>query len=174
MNEDLTLFLNNKTSTFVDWLHIVLKKLKEVTVTNPGTWTTTKILNYVNFDVLLLLEVYKKAIKRKTSTEDELKVKKEKKDKPKKPAEVKKEPRSLTDDLPININRMSESRKIVVTKDNSDGFDIPLLSEAKKLEEIEDRIKTVKKRLGGIVNSDDDEESLQQKADKRKFSYLYQ
>lgn len=118
--------------------------------------------------------MYKKAIKRKTSTEDELKVKKEKKDKPKKPAEVKKEPRSLTDDLPININRMSESRKIVVTKDNSDGFDIPLLSEAKKLEEIEDRIKTVKKRLGGIVNSDDDEESLQQKADKRKFSYLYQ
>lgn len=38
MNEDLQLFLNNKTSTFVDWLHIVLKKLKEVTVTNPGKY----------------------------------------------------------------------------------------------------------------------------------------
>lgn len=36
MNEDLQLFLTNKTSTFVDWLHIVLKKLKEVHVTNPG------------------------------------------------------------------------------------------------------------------------------------------
>lgn len=36
MNEDLGLFLANKTSTFVEWLHIVLKKLKEVTVTNPG------------------------------------------------------------------------------------------------------------------------------------------
>lgn len=36
MNEDLQLFLATKTSTFVDWLHIVLKKLKEVTVTNPG------------------------------------------------------------------------------------------------------------------------------------------
>lgn len=39
MNEDLQLFLNTKTSTFVDWLHIVLKKLKEVTVTNPGKLT---------------------------------------------------------------------------------------------------------------------------------------
>lgn len=36
MNEDLQLFLSTKTSTFVDWLHIVLKKLKEVHVTNPG------------------------------------------------------------------------------------------------------------------------------------------
>lgn len=36
MNEDLKLFLASKTETFVDWLHIVLKKLKEVTVTNPG------------------------------------------------------------------------------------------------------------------------------------------
>lgn len=37
MKEDLQLFLSNKTAAFVDWLHIVLKKLKEVTVTNPGT-----------------------------------------------------------------------------------------------------------------------------------------
>ncbi|KAJ8913036.1 hypothetical protein NQ315_002052 [Exocentrus adspersus] len=29
MNEDLNLFLSTKTSTFVDWLHVVLKKLKE-------------------------------------------------------------------------------------------------------------------------------------------------
>lgn len=36
MNEDLGLFLASKTSTFVEWLHIVLKKLREVTVTNPG------------------------------------------------------------------------------------------------------------------------------------------
>lgn len=36
MAQDLELFLSNKTSTFVNWLHIVLKKLKEVTVTNPG------------------------------------------------------------------------------------------------------------------------------------------
>lgn len=36
MNEDLNLFLANKTSLFVNWLHIVLKKLKEVSVTNPG------------------------------------------------------------------------------------------------------------------------------------------
>lgn len=37
MNDDLQLFLTNKTATFVDWLQIVLKKLKEITVTNPGT-----------------------------------------------------------------------------------------------------------------------------------------
>lgn len=37
MNEDLQLFLASQTSTFVDWLHIVLKKLKEVHVTNPST-----------------------------------------------------------------------------------------------------------------------------------------
>lgn len=63
MNEDLNLFLSTKTSTFVNWLHIVLKKLKEVTVTNP--------------------EVYKKAIKRKSADlppddKNSLKVKKEK------------------------------------------------------------------------------------------------
>lgn len=37
MNEDLHLFLKTKTAAFVDWLQIVLKKLKEITVTNPGT-----------------------------------------------------------------------------------------------------------------------------------------
>lgn len=36
MYQDLRLFLTSTTETFVDWLHIVLKKLKEVHVTNPG------------------------------------------------------------------------------------------------------------------------------------------
>lgn len=36
MTEDLNLFLSKKTSIFVNWLHIVLKKLREVSVTNPG------------------------------------------------------------------------------------------------------------------------------------------
>lgn len=62
MIEDLNLFLSAKTSTFVNWLHIVLKKLKEVTVTNP--------------------EVYQKALKRKNDVpvddKSSLKVKKEK------------------------------------------------------------------------------------------------
>lgn len=39
MLEDLNLFLSNKTPQFVNWLHIVLKKLQEVTVTNPGKIT---------------------------------------------------------------------------------------------------------------------------------------
>lgn len=37
MAEDLNLFLSKKTSSFVNWLHVVLKKLREVSVTNPGT-----------------------------------------------------------------------------------------------------------------------------------------
>lgn len=45
MNEDLKLFLASKTETFVDWLHIVLKKLKEVTVTNPGKFSVTFVLS---------------------------------------------------------------------------------------------------------------------------------
>lgn len=66
MNDDLNLFLSNKTSTFVNWLHIVLKKLKEVTVTNP--------------------DVYSKATKRKGTEElnddkNSVKIKKEKNNK---------------------------------------------------------------------------------------------
>lgn len=48
MNEDLNLFLSNKTSLFVNWLHIVLKKLKEVSVTNPGKFVNP--LYYCNYE----------------------------------------------------------------------------------------------------------------------------
>lgn len=47
MTKDLNLFLSKKTSTFVNWLQIVLKKLREVSVTNPGTFPFHNMLYYV-------------------------------------------------------------------------------------------------------------------------------
>ncbi|XP_044254291.1 zinc finger CCCH domain-containing protein 14 [Tribolium madens] len=159
MKEDLQLFLSNKTSTFVDWLHIVLKKLKEVTVTNP--------------------DVYKKTAKRKSDELPNVNVKKEKKEK-KPEKKIKKTEseqstesvfKSLTDDLPISANRLSEQRKIIIMKENKsnksrqlmqDNFDIPLLSEVnlsteEELEDLENKIKSVKSRLGLLVESDEED-----------------
>ncbi|KAJ8945431.1 hypothetical protein NQ318_009887 [Aromia moschata] len=154
MNEDLNLFLSTKTSTFVDWLHIVLKKLKEVTVTNP--------------------EVYKKVVKRKMSAADlpDVKVKKEKKEyilqKAKNEDDI--QTKSLTDNLPVSANQLSGHRKVTVVSETrtinavlDDNFDIPLLSEVSMsneqgLEEIEKKIKSVKSRLGLLVESDIEEE----------------
>jgi hypothetical protein len=166
MKEDLQLFLSGKTAAFVDWLHIVLKKLKEVTVTNP--------------------EVYKKTAKRKSDEIGNVNVKKEKKEKKPEKKLKKNEPeektsgeesvfKSLTDDLPINANRLSEQRKIIIMKENQsnnnaeqviqDSFDIPLLSEVnmsteEELEDIEKKIKNVKSRLGLLVESDEEQDCI--------------
>ncbi|CAH0560907.1 unnamed protein product [Brassicogethes aeneus] len=143
MNEDLNLFLKTKTTIFVEWLHIVLKKLKEVTVTNP--------------------EIYKKVSKRKGSKDEEnLSIKKEKKDKKSKKLKGNiKEEKCLTDNLPINIkSRLGKSSN---KSDSDDGFDIPLLSEVnknKELEEIEKQIVNVKSRLGDLVHSEDEEQDV--------------
>ncbi|XP_044749183.1 zinc finger CCCH domain-containing protein 14 [Coccinella septempunctata] len=157
MNEDLSLFLKKKTSTFVDWLHIVLKKLKEVTVTN--------------------LDVYKKGGKRKSNELLEAKInyKKIKKETLKSSDEtiVKEEhkfdlDKSLTDDLPLNVNvkSISENRKIVLMTDSSQNNDtIPPTLEVeqpslKQLEDIETQIKNVKSRLGFKVDEDIEESEL--------------
>ncbi|CAH1982177.1 unnamed protein product [Acanthoscelides obtectus] len=139
MNEDLHLFLNDKTETFVEWLHIVLKKLKEVTVTNP--------------------EVYKRVAKRKSDNSD-AKVKKEKKTKKSSYIALKPEDKPVKDKE--DLNKIAENRKITVldgSEDMQDKFDIPLLSEVnasnkESLEEIEQRIRNVKSRLGLLVDSD--------------------
>ncbi|KRT81251.1 hypothetical protein AMK59_5288, partial [Oryctes borbonicus] len=163
MNEDLQLFLASQTSTFVDWLHIVLKKLKEVHVTNPN--------------------VFKKTTKRKNEEFIDVKtVKKEKKDskikKPKKKDHSPEPMKSLTDNLPLNINKLSEPRKIVLVQDNTNinsaqndlGFDIPSLAEVnssseKELRLIEKQLKNVKSRLGMVVQSDSEDEFLNIKAE---------
>lgn len=177
MKEDLTLFLNAKTTSFVDWLHIVLKKLKEVHVTNP--------------------DILKRSSKRKSNDTSEAakKIKKEKKGSKssknsKKVAEFAEpaaEEISLTDDLPITANKLTEVRKIVVMQNNAtsnatvnksdtineDMFDIPLLSEVdnlsneEELRMIERRINSVKSRLGIQVqsSSESDEEDKNKSED---------
>ncbi|KAI4463571.1 zinc finger ccch domain-containing protein 14 [Holotrichia oblita] len=142
MSEDLQLFLASQTSTFVDWLHIVLKKLKEVHVTNPR--------------------------------KKEAKIKK-----PKKKEQTPEPVKSLTDNLPLNISKLSEPRKIVLIQENTNvasstqndlGFDIPSLAEVnssseKELRLIEKQLKNVKSRLGMVVQSDSEEEFLNIKAE---------
>ncbi|KAK4886704.1 hypothetical protein RN001_002975 [Aquatica leii] len=166
MNEDLQLFLATKTSTFVDWLQIVLKKLKEITVTNP--------------------DIYKRVSKRKFDEETNVKIKKEKKERLKSNKKSKKKDeklvksnvsvKSLTDDLPVQASKLSEMRKIVIMQEsqnnnsnletvNEDCFDIPPLSEVTisnehELQEIEEKIKNVKSRLGLQVESDSDDEDF--------------
>nr|CAH7725984.1 unnamed protein product [Callosobruchus chinensis] len=139
MNEDLHLFLSDKTETFVEWLHIVLKKLKEVTVTNP--------------------EVYKRVAKRKSDHLD-TNVKKEKKNKKSSNNALKAEDKSVKNKE--DVDKIAENRKITIihsTEDMQDKFDIPLLSEVnasnkESLKDIEQRIKNVKSRLGLLVDSD--------------------
>ncbi|ENN72833.1 hypothetical protein YQE_10533, partial [Dendroctonus ponderosae] len=158
MNEDLNLFLASKTPTFVNWLHIVLKKLKEVTVTNP--------------------DVYKKALKRKSvesmpDDKSSLKVKKEKslkklKSEVSSSREEEQPSSSITDDLPVTLNKLPTRR--VILSDGSltsnivdDSFDIPLLSEVsesmneQELQDIEKKIRNVRTRLGLLVESDSED-----------------
>lgn len=112
----------------------------------------------------------------------DVKVKKERKDlgtvKEKKEQNMEMEQtNSLTDNLPVNANRLSEQRKINVvtessTNNNDDVFDIPLLSQVnstsseKDLQEIERKIKSVKSRLGLMVDSDLEEELPEIKSEK--------
>ncbi|XP_045481171.1 zinc finger CCCH domain-containing protein 14 isoform X1 [Harmonia axyridis] len=167
MNEDLSLFLNRKTSVFVDWLHIVLKKLKEVSVTN--------------------LDVYKKASKRKSNEYTNAKVhqKKIKKEYCKNTDAIifkqemeNNQDKSLTDDLPLNVKSLTENRKIVLIPDKpqnslNQSFDIPSLSEIEQpslmeLKDIESQIKNVKSRLGFKIDQEVDESELQQLIENNK------
>ncbi|XP_072376389.1 uncharacterized protein [Diabrotica undecimpunctata] len=134
MNEDLYLFLNEKTSPFVEWLHIVLKKLKEVTVTNP--------------------EVYKKVAKRKSSEEPDIKIKKEKFKKSS--DNVKSESNSPKRGSTQNNTDEETSN----TEFNTSIFSEMNSTAARDLEEIERKIRNVKSRLGITVDSDVDEEML--------------
>lgn len=75
---------------------------------------------------------------------------------------------SLTDNLPVMANRLSEHRKMNTDDDN---FDIPLLSEVSNssqndLDEIEKKIRSVKSRLGLLVESDEEIKPLYLKSEK--------
>lgn len=133
---------------------------------------------------LYILEVYKKATKRKVAEVPGVKVKKERKDlgllreKKERILDMEMEQsNSLTDNLPVSANRLSEQRKICIVNENStnnndDIFDIPLLSQVnsmsseKDLQDIEKKIKSVKSRLGLLVDSDLEEELPEIKSEK--------
>lgn len=133
---------------------------------------------------LYILEVYKKATKRKVVEVPGVKVKKERKDlgllreKKERILDMEMEQsNSLTDNLPVSANRLSEQRKICIVNENStnnndDIFDIPLLSQVnsmsseKDLQDIEKKIKSVKSRLGLLVDSDLEEELPEIKSEK--------
>lgn len=118
-------------------------------------------------------------------------VKKEKKEakikKLKKKEQTPEPVRSLTDNLPLNISKLSEPRKIVLIQENTNiasstqndlGFDIPSLAEVnssseKELRLIEKQLKNVKSRLGMVVQSDSEEEFLNIKAEPGKQFLLY-
>lgn len=84
--------------------------------------------------------------------------------------------KSLTDDLPVSANKLSELRKVVIMQENissshgkvkaEDDFDIPLLSEVNSLTSendlraIEKKIKNVKNRLGLLVESGSEDEDF--------------
>lgn len=124
-----------------------------------------------------MLDVYTKSTKRKSDEVNvNVKVKKEKKTiKKQKDNNVEQPKKSLTDDLPITANKLSEVRKIIIMQNNDnnninnpindDGFDIPLLSEVnlsneKELELLEKRIKNVKTRLGIQVDTESEDEDF--------------
>lgn len=132
-----------------------------------------------------LADLYKKTAKRKASESTNVNVKKEKKIKKEdKKAVAKVESteksvslfKSLTDDLPISANKLSEQRKIIIMQENKpsnaeiDNFDIPPLSEVnmsteEELEDIEKKIKTVKSRLGLLIASDEEADCIDLKPD---------
>lgn len=119
------------------------------------------------------------AAKRKTddSPRSDIKIKKEKKEKNKskrqKKKDVAKVEKSLTDDLPINAQVLAEKRKVVIMQENQnsnvnvneDNFDIPPLSAVQlstsesELADIERQIRSVKSRLGLIVESESEEDA---------------
>lgn len=138
-----------------------------------------------------LLDVFKKATKRKHEDHIDVKnVKKEKKEsKPKKSKKKEQTPepeKSLTDNLPLNISKLSEPRKILFMQESTNimgstqkdlGFNIPSLAEVNSSSEtelrlIEKQLKNVKSRLGMVVQSDSEDEFLNIKAEPGKRLYL--
>lgn len=163
METDLQLFLRSNTKAFVDWLQQVLKKLKEVRLTNP--------------------EMYE--LKRKASLEmAECVIKKERRDKR---IKLEKNEKSLTDsllsdDIPVKATMLVENNankqrivQIVQPQEtsteqtvNEDNFDIPSISEVNLLEDSEleavaDKIK--KAKLALLRSDSEDEDFINIKAD---------
>lgn len=151
MESDLNLFLQDNTKTFVEWLQQVLKKLKEVRLSNP--------------------ELYND-LKRKTTMEMAQVVVKKEKLKKIKLEHIKKD-KLLSDDIPVsatnlvegrtNFRRTSDSTENDSTIDvNEDSFDIPSISEVNLLEdsELESVADKIKKAKAALMKSDSEDEDF--------------
>lgn len=177
MEDDLQLFLRSDTKVFVEWLQQVLKKLKEVTITNPDVCSSFKEL------------------KRKATMEIvEVAIKKEKKEKrkPEKCARnvelIPQTPtKSLTDDIPVQAQHLVEKRnqnirvREIKAESSSrhstnhivheDNFDIPSLAEVNALEDsqldvVENKIKKARNLIVLMKSdSEDDDDFINIKAD---------
>lgn len=150
METDLNLFLQGNTQIFVEWLQQVLKKLKEVRLSNP--------------------EMYNE-LKRKTTMEmAEVVVKKEKVKKIK--LENLKKDKLLSDDIPVNATNLVENRRRTsesvdnnessIDNVNEDSFDIPSISEVNLLEdsELETVANKIKKAKMVLMKSDSEDEDF--------------
>lgn len=152
MESDLSLFLADHTEEFVNWIQQVLKKLREVRLTNPELYACSSFGELKHKASMEMVEcVIKKEKHMKLEKNDSLSLNK-----------------SLTDEIPVNATKLCEKR--IVTKVNSlenesslpeDNFDIPSISEVNMLEDNEldvvaTKIKEARKVLMKSDSEDDD------------------
>lgn len=175
METDLQLFLRENTVEFVGWLQQVLKKLKEVRLTNPELYACSSFVE----------------LKRKATIEmAECVIKKEKKNPSNKRIKLEDDDSSssklLSDDIPVTANKLVENRSVKIRNSedidlkksrrivNEDNFDIPSISEVNLLEDSEldavaDKIKKAKLVL--LKSDSEDEDFINIKADAGKKSF---
>lgn len=166
METDLKLFLATHTKEFVTWLTQVLKKLKEVKLTNPELYAC-KTFN---------------ELKRKATLElTECVIKKEKKIKIEK-SDTERKVKSLSDDIPVNATKLVGNRSVKIV-DNAgevtidDTFDIPSISEVNLIDKITAEINSKKRKISLQKSDSEDEDFINIKADAdgkryRKYSRI--
>lgn len=154
METDLNLFLGDHTGEFVNWIQQVLKKLREVRLTNPELYACSSFGE----------------LKRKASMEMvECVIKKEKRIKTEK--NDAQQTKSLSDDIPVNATRLVEKRVVKkirpdgteeVSSLSEDNFDIPSISEVNMLadNELDAVANKVKEARRVLMNSDSEDEDF--------------
>lgn len=161
MEDDLQLFLRSDTEVFVEWLQQVLKKLKEVQITNPEVCSSFKELKRK-----ATMEIVEVAIKKEKKG-----AKAEKKNSRVVTIETEGQGKSLTDEIPVQAKKLVENRILQQKAETSvrnvsvvleDTFDIPSLAEMDDLEECQ---KDENRKVMMKSDSDDDDDFINIRAD---------
>lgn len=158
MEDDLQLFLRSDTQIFVEWLQQVLKKLKEVQITNPEVCSSFKELKRK-----ATMEIVEVAIKKekkgcKIEKKNNSRIVTIESDVPGK---------SLTDEIPVQAKKLVEKLQqkaeanVLLNVVHEDTFDIPSLAEMNNLEEMKDESRKVMLKS----DSDDDDDFINIRAD---------